>query len=103
MYEEDELTDKERKRQERIQQRRYNDVNKVMSIPEGRRVIWDILCSCGIYRSSYSENCNQMAMLEGRRQVGLELLTEIDSNHKELSIKMQREYLALKKQEEKGE
>ena len=44
---------------------------------DGRQVLWSILESCGIYRSSFSQSSKQMAFNEGRRTVGLLVLNQV--------------------------
>lgn len=42
-----------------------------------RDFLWRVLAKCHIYESTYQRNFGDMAMLEGKRQVGLWLLSEI--------------------------
>lgn len=42
-----------------------------------RDFLWRVLAKCHIYESTYQRNFGDMALLEGKRQVGLWLLSEI--------------------------
>lgn len=42
-----------------------------------RDFLWRVLSQCNIYQSTYQRNFGDMALLEGKRQVGLWLLNEI--------------------------
>lgn len=42
-----------------------------------RDLMWRVLARCGIYGTTYSKNFGDMAFAEGRRSVGLWLLSEI--------------------------
>jgi hypothetical protein len=42
-----------------------------------RDLMWRLLVECGIYKSTYQKNFGDMALMEGRRQMGLWLLNEI--------------------------
>lgn len=47
----------------------------LLSTRGGRRVMWDILGRCGIFRSSYRGNADTN-FLEGERNIGLGLLND---------------------------
>ncbi len=61
---------------------------KFMSDPEGRMFMWDLLTLCGIFHSSFSIDALRCAFNEGRRDIGLRLLAEINQLSPELYIKM---------------
>lgn len=54
-----------------------NDFKWLMSCPQGRRIVWRLLGSAGVFRSSFATNAMQMAFNEGKRNEGLELLAQI--------------------------
>jgi len=56
---------------------RENDIRWLMSDPRGRRIVWAFLEETGIYRSSFTGNSTTF-FNEGRRDVGLKLLAEIN-------------------------
>ena len=53
-----------------------NDLSKLASMPEFRRVMGDYLGRSGIYRVTHTGNA-QGAFLEGRRSLGLEILATL--------------------------
>lgn len=57
--------------------RRARDISIVLSSVEGRRFYWRLLCECGVFTSSYTGN-NTTFFNEGRRQIGLMLLNELN-------------------------
>ena len=81
--------DKQRARQIEI-----DDFRWLMKQKQGRRFIWRLLERCGNYRTSFRVN-NEMAFLEGQRNIGLILIGEIHEICPEqypLMIKEQQEY-----------
>ncbi len=52
-----------------------NDLKALLSMPEGRRVLWRVLEHCGIYASTYSAAHSTASFLEGQRQVGTTLIS----------------------------
>ena len=59
-----------------------------MNAPEGRRVIHSFLARCGIYQTSFNENALQMARAEGRREVGLNLIRDLQAADHKLFAEM---------------
>jgi hypothetical protein len=53
------------------------DLLFVMDNERGRRFIWRILESAGVFRSSFDESAALMAFREGSRNIGLSLLAQI--------------------------
>jgi hypothetical protein len=69
-------TQKERQRLESEQA--TDDLKAVMDSPPGRRFVWRLLEQAGVYRASYAgEATHATAFNEGRRNQGLQLLSEI--------------------------
>lgn len=55
---------------------RYRDYRALFfSSPLGRRVLWDILGLCRLYRPSMSQDPYKTAFNEGKRDAGLQILT----------------------------
>lgn len=52
-------------------------LRELMAIEPMRDFLWRVLGKCHIYESTYQRNFGDMALLEGKRQVGLWLLSEI--------------------------
>lgn len=55
-----------------------------------RDVLWRILEKCRIYASVYNRNFGDMALEEGKRQIGLWLLSEICEADPTAEMKMRR-------------
>lgn len=53
------------------------DVKELLETPAGRRFIWRLLTLAGVYRSSFASDIAVMAKNEGRRELGLVLLTDV--------------------------
>lgn len=54
-----------------------DDLRFVMATPQGRRVLWRVLCNTGMRRSSYTGN-SETYFREGERNVGLRLQQDIE-------------------------
>jgi hypothetical protein len=67
----------QRKRADTLKQLRdEGDLKWLMSDKRGRRVIWRLLESTGLYQSSFTGN-SETFFREGRRDVGLKLLATV--------------------------
>lgn len=62
-----------KKRFQLEQDRRLEDFLTVVSTPEGRSVVWQILEMCGVYKVTYYGDVHQAFINEGKRAVGLEI------------------------------
>jgi hypothetical protein len=80
--------------QKKERQKDIDDIRKVLKTPEGRRLFWRLLSKCGIFRNSFNLNSNQTAFCEGQRNIGLELLNEINEADITAFSRMQNEYLS---------
>jgi len=72
-------------------QQRKEIVNGIMSVEAGRRWMCDLLESCHIFATSFSDVGLRMAFMEGQREVGIRLLTDIMSACPDQYITMMRE------------
>lgn len=61
----------------RLRELGQSDLRWVVSTKQGRRFMWRLLGSAGVFHSSFSTNNASMAFNEGKRNQGLELLNEI--------------------------
>src|SRR5215467_1326033 len=52
-------------------------ISGIMSVAPGRRWMCDLLEHCHIFSTSYSDVAHRMAFMEGQREVGILLLTDI--------------------------
>lgn len=58
--------------------REEDQIRQAMSTPLGRGLIWEILASSGVFRSTFTgEATHTSAYNEGRRAVGLELFAKV--------------------------
>ena len=80
--------------QRRERQKEIEDVKSILKTPSGRRYFWRLLSKCGIFRNSFSLNSNQTAFSEGKRDIGLDMLNEINEADITAFAKMQNEYLS---------
>ena len=60
-----------------------------------RDLMWRILGQCNIYQSTYQRNFGDMALLEGKRQVGLWLLNEICVSDPNAEMLMRKKSIAI--------
>lgn len=68
------------------------DLIAFTATPEGRRTIWGLLTYCGVFQVSLGATPELTAFNEGKRSVGLRLLsdlTRIDPNYLTTMIKEQ--------------
>jgi hypothetical protein len=70
---------------ENLRERRINDIKAVCNLPQGRRLIWEILDYCGVYGMSFvAGSADITAFNEGRRAIGLRLLNRVNNAGKNL-------------------
>src|SRR5262245_6449683 len=72
-------------------QQRREIVTGIMSVEPGRRWMHDILTACHIVSTSFSDVGLRMAFMEGQREVGIRLLTDIMGACPDQYIQMMRE------------
>lgn len=91
-------TDKQNKEiaaeEKRVRQKEIDDVRKILKTPEGRRFIWRQLSKCGLFRNSFTLNSNQTGFNEGQRNIGLDLLNDVNEADVAAFAQMQNEYLS---------
>ena len=75
---------------EERQTHRAEMVAFVMGHTSGREFIWSLLADCGVYRSSFHAS-ELIYFNEGRRDVGLKIMTELTSEHGVAYLLMQKE------------
>lgn len=84
----------------RLKQRRISDFQKLLKLPEFRRHIWHILSESGIFRASFTLNAMQTAFLEGRRDLGLALIVDLDNADINALIQIRQEFVSEQKSKE---
>ena len=77
--------------QERLQE--LNDFADILNTPGGRRFIWKLLGKAGVFELSFSftEKDTVTAFREGRRNVGLQYLKDINEEFPEAYALMAKE------------
>jgi hypothetical protein len=70
---------------------KQSGLRKLMSDPEGRVWMWELLSLCGIYHSGFSSDALAMAFNEGRRDIGLRITAEINRLNPEFYARMTAE------------
>lgn len=71
---------------------RQNAAIFALSDRNGRKLIWDWLAHCGVFGASFDRDPGKMAFNEGRRDVGLWILAQIEAEHPGTYAVMQREH-----------
>lgn len=56
------------------------DIKWLMAHKQGRRIVWRLLGEAGVYRTSFSTNGSVTSFNEGKRQLGLLLVGEINEH-----------------------
>lgn len=72
-------------------QTEIDDLHWLMGDKRGRRFMWRLLTSSGIYRSSFNVEPLAMAFAEGQRNTGLKLVDEITRHCAHRFSEMQKE------------
>lgn len=67
-----------------------NDVEFVLSTPQGRRFLWRLLGVCHVFKTSFTGNSTTF-FNEGKRDVGLRLLGDINEASPDSYLKMMQE------------
>src|SRR5574343_400737 len=62
---------------EKARKQELADVQELLKHAAGRRYLWRLLGLTGVYQSSFSSDAMQMARSEGRRELGLVVLSDI--------------------------
>lgn len=78
-------------KEKRGKEQRCDDMLMVLSTPQGRRFIWRYLTECGVFRTSYTGDATNTIYLEGQRNMGLKILSDVNEASPEAYIKMMLE------------
>lgn len=76
-----------------------NDLKTLLAMPEGRRVLWELLGDCGVFRESMETNARSYVQM-GMRNLGLSLMKRITDADQEAYFQMMRESMQRAKQAE---
>jgi hypothetical protein len=74
-----------------VELQRREVVNGIMSVAPGRKWMCELLETCHIFATSFSDVGLRMAFMEGQREVGLRLLADIMGACPDRYIEMMRE------------
>ena len=100
----DEKNEEKQKEFEKVRDREIDDLQRVLRLPEGRRLILRILSEAGLFRASFTLNSMQTAFNEGKRDSGLWLMRDVDEADPNAYPQMLREhYSELKSKKAKEE
>lgn len=76
-------------------EQQVHQLARILQSEDVRDYLWRVLCSCNIYASIADNNFGRMSMLEGRRQVGLQLLAEICEADPNAEMAMRKKSIAM--------
>ena len=71
----------------------FQDLENVLRTKSGRRVLWCILSQANVFGLSYTGEVNSTMFNEGKRNVGNQLLAQIQGVRVDLFMLMQKENL----------
>ena len=71
-------------------QQEVDDIRVVLSTRQGRRFVWRHMTNAGIFQSCFTGN-SATFFNEGKRDVGLKLLAEVQEAGEELYLRMMKE------------
>ena len=87
-------------KEQRTRERWLSGLRAVMSTRDGRRVVWELLRFCRIFCSCFSPDSLSTAYLEGKRDTGLWLYTDLMETAPDLMETARKE--AFKEAKEDG-
>ncbi len=83
--------DKRKRRAKFTESQRLTAVRGIMSVPEGRRWMWEVLEMCHVHHTSFTTNGLTTAFKEGERNVGLRIEADIMTAAPESYMQMVKE------------
>ena len=88
----------------RRRDREIDDLREVLKRPSGRRFAYKVLSECGVFKASFSQNSLTIAFNEGKRDIGLALLADLNEAEPMAYTQMlQEHYSELKSKKPKTE
>jgi hypothetical protein len=79
---------------EELERLQYSaDLLAVMGTAEGRRFLWGLIGRAGVFEQSFSSDALSTAFNEGKRSVGLALLSRLITETPDLYLKAQNEFI----------
>lgn len=92
-----EIEEKRIEKEKKVREKYLNDIRKICSMPEGRRIFAKIFERCGIYRMNLATNASVYHQ-EGMRSVGLYFLQDLLEAKRSLREQIDSEYYSVAKQ-----
>jgi hypothetical protein len=74
-----------------VHEQNIADVAMLLSTRPGRRFIWRYLETCGVFRTSFDNSGSVTAYNEGRREIGLRMLADVNEAAPDQYLVMLRE------------
>lgn len=81
------------RKQKREEQQELEDLRELLKLPAGRRFLWRMLERCAVWKTSFHPSGQVFAANEGRRGVGVELMTDLITADPQAWIDLQQELL----------
>lgn len=79
--------EKEERRKETFKE----DLKSILKTPQGRRVMWNYISLCGLFRSTFSENSGLMYFAAGQKNIGAKIIDDIVKTDPETFMLMMKE------------
>jgi hypothetical protein len=83
-----------KKAEKQRRDREISDLQKILRIPEGRRLIWRIWTIAGIFRNPFNPNSNQHSFNSGQMSIGQDLLADVNEADTFAFAKIQQEFVS---------
>jgi hypothetical protein len=84
----------------RRRERYLTALRVLLSVPEGRLVLWELLSKAGVYSSCFDTQSLRMAALAGQQAHGQEVLADVLAAGEDLYDVMAREARARRRKDE---
>lgn len=81
------------RKQKREEEQELDDLRELLKLPAGQRFLWRMLKTCRVWETSFHPSGQLFAANEGRRGVGVELMTQIIEADPQAWIALQQERL----------
>lgn len=75
----------------RRRERNLNDIRHIVATVEGRRLYWNLMVTCGIFKTTFTGETNGTMFNEGRRSIGLKMLYDLMEAKPSVFEQMKRE------------
>lgn len=80
-----------RELEKRDDSQQIDDLKKILKSEYGKRFIWKLLGDCGVFRTSFDTSGSIVYFNEGKRVVGLNLLSQIQEALPEALLDMMKQ------------